>query len=182
MSWLRISDDFTDRQELLELGEREAIAGWGYMRLLCWSAAHLSDGVIPVGIARREDPAAIAALEGIGYVIRRPDGGLDLPRFLTDHHLSRAAVLELRELRSEAGARGGKASARAKAEAKAQALAERKRRPGQANAQQNGNPVSRLPSPVDPGIPAPVSLSARAARNGKREMTASSIDEAVTRV
>jgi len=182
MSWLRISDDFTDRQELLELGDQEATAGWTYMRLLCWSAAHLSDGLVPVGVARREDPAGVAALEGIGYIARRPDGGLDLPRFLTDHHLSRAAVLELREERSRAGAKGGKASARAKAEATAQALAERNRRNGQANSKQNGNPVSRLPSPVNPGNPEPVSLSSGATRDGQKETVTSSIDKAVTRV
>ena len=34
MSWLRVSDDFTDRQEFAELGDVEAIAGWTYVRLL----------------------------------------------------------------------------------------------------------------------------------------------------
>jgi hypothetical protein len=179
MSWLRISDDFTDRQELLELGDQEAIAGWTYMRLLCWSAAHLSDGLVPIGVARREDPAGVAALEGIGYVARRPDGGLDLPRFLTDHHLSRVAVLELREERARAGAKGGKASARAKAEARAQALAEAN---GKHGAKQNGNPVSRLPSPENPEVPEPVSLPSRATRDGQKETVRSSIDKAVTRV
>lgn len=154
MSWLRISDDFTDRQELLELGDREAIAGWTYLRLLCWSASHLSDGLVPVGAARREDPAGVDALVSIGYAKRRPDGGLDLPRFLTDHHLSRAAVLELREVRSEAGKAGAKASALAKAETKAQALAEAN---GKHGAKQNGNPVSRIPSPVNPVSRIPLS-------------------------
>lgn len=166
MSWIRISDDFTDRQELLELGDREAIAGWTYMRLLCWSAGHLSDGVVPVGITRREDSAGIAALESIGYVQRRDDGGLDLPRFLTDHALSRAAVTELREARTEAGRRGGQASALAKAEAKAQALAEKNGRHGQANGKQNGNPVSRLPVPVNPATLTPLSRARRARGTG----------------
>lgn len=160
MSWIRISDDFTDRQELLELGDREALAGWTYLRLMCWSASHLSDGIVPVGVARREDPQGLDALVSIEYVKRRDDGSLELPRFLTDHHLSRAAVLELRENRAEAGRRGGQASALARAEAKAQALAEAN---GKHGVKQNGNPVSRLPYPVNPASPSPAVPRARGA-------------------
>jgi hypothetical protein len=178
MSWIRVSDDFTERQEFAELGDVEATAGWTYLRLMCWSASHLSDGFVPVGVVRREDAAGVAALERIGYVSRRPDGGVDLPRFLTDHALSRDAVLELREKRAEAGSRGGLASARARAEAKAQATAEANGKHGAKHGvKQNGNPVSRIPSP---GIPEPVSLSSRARRApGKRG--GSEIDGAVTR-
>lgn len=157
MSWLRISDDFTDRQELLELGDREAVAGWTYLRLLCWAASHLSDGAIPVGVARREDPIGVEALESIGYLTREAGGALHLTRYLSEHGLSKEAVLGLREARSESGRRGGLASAQAKAEAKAQASAEANGRYGQANAKQNGNPVSRIPSPVNPDTLVPIS-------------------------
>ncbi len=148
MSWLRISDDFTDRQELLELGDVEAIAGWTYIRLLCWSAHHLSDGVLPVGVIRREDPSAIVALERIEYVVAQPDGSYSLPRFLADHHPSKADVLDLRDKRAAAGRSGAEVTNAARAAANAAANADRQM--PQHGARQTRRPVSRIPSPVDP--------------------------------
>jgi hypothetical protein len=155
VSWIRISDDFTDRAELLGLGDVEALAGWTYLRLLCWAGAHLSDGHVPVGIVRREDPTGLAALDSIGYVQRQADGSLSLPWFLVDHALSRDAVMALRAARSEAGKRGGQANAQAKAEARALALADENGREGQANARQDSHPGTRNPVTVSPspGLP-----------------------------
>lgn len=126
MSWIRFDDTFTDDPAILALGELEARAGWTYMRLCSYAARHLTDGEIPVGVIRREDQDAIAALVTVQLLELRATGAGYLPRFLDQvdddgrtlvagHHPPKAIVLQRREARAEAGRAGGLAKAKASA-------------------------------------------------------------------
>lgn len=72
MTWTRLSDDFADRPDVLELSE-SAIAT--HVRALVWCNKHLTDGRVPAGavaLVTRSQPDVIAELVDVG--MWTPDG------------------------------------------------------------------------------------------------------------
>ncbi|MDP9692685.1 UNVERIFIED_ORG: hypothetical protein J2X79_000214 [Arthrobacter globiformis] len=80
MTWSRLSDDFTDRPEILALS---LAAGWLHVEAIVWCNKHLTDGQIPAAALGRlagkiPDPtAAVAELVTQG-VWEAQDGGWQL--------------------------------------------------------------------------------------------------------
>ncbi len=105
MSWIRLGDEFVDDPAINDLGNDEAIAGWTYIRLLSYSARHLTDGLLPTKVVDREDPVGVAGLLRVGLLEPAADRYF-LPRFLADHHPSREEALRLRAARAQAGRKG----------------------------------------------------------------------------
>lgn len=97
MTWLRLSDDFADRPEILAVG---APAAWLHTTALLYCARHLTDGHLTQAVARRlavdvGDPDQLArALIQAGLWQRTPTGYY-LPEYLA-HNPSRADVEALR--------------------------------------------------------------------------------------
>lgn len=167
MSWIRFSDTLVDEPCLLELGDLEPLAGWTYMRLVSYCAKHLTDGLVPVGMLRRENQVAITALFGTLLLEHRDDGAY-LPLFLDrvdddgnvtlGHHPSKEFIEDRRRARIDAGRLGGKARAVALAKARALALAKAgATAPAKANGKQTPKqtasktvPLSLVPGPSSP--------------------------------
>ncbi len=90
-----------------------------YIELLSWSATQLTDGSIPPDIFKRfgtQRARQELINAGLVEVEHSDETGRDISRYLIhdylEHQRSREDVLRVRKARSEAGSRGGKATAR----------------------------------------------------------------------
>lgn len=140
MAWFKVDDNDAFDPEVVDLGNA-AYGAW--VRLGAYANQHLTDGIVPISVARmiasgRELDRLLdhnwLRVDGNGFV-------------LVDYHRDQPTseeVLERRAKRAEAGRAGGLASARARA-AKATAS-------GQANASASGEAKSN-PDPTRP-VPA----------------------------
>lgn len=113
MTWVKIEDDLPDHPKIAGLSDaafRLHIAG------ICYCSRHLTDGFIPAWIidrwgVKRADKVA-AELEAASLWLRHSDE-YEVVGYL-DHQRSKAEAQAVSAKRSEAGKRGGKASAKAK--------------------------------------------------------------------
>lgn len=183
MSWVRFGDELPDWPEILALGDDEAVGGWTYVRCVSYAGRHLTDGELPAGFLRREDPRGVTALVRVGLVEQRLDGSGFLPRFLevrdstgrvvSGHHPSRVDVEARRQRRAGAGKAGGIASGEARRQAPEQAGSQAAREAiASQDAEQEVNPG---PVPVPGPLPDP--HPARTARANGHDRGAAVFDE-----
>lgn len=167
MVWVRLDDHFPDHPKVVAAGP---CAAWLYVCGIAYSNRHLTDGFIPVGVAHRlTDYTNVAIFTGGNEIAgpmddvscewmaailcnvglwREVDGGYAIHDYL-DFQPSKADVLALKDIRSEAGRRGGKASSRAKSK---QTLKQNSSKPpskreAKGQAESNPEPVPR-PEPT----------------------------------
>ena len=155
MTWVKLDDQILTHPKILRAG-RDArdlfIAG------LCYCAAQLTDGVIPLGALRLlgsmadiDHPGASAdRLIEVGLWTKTADSYI-VHDYL-NYQPSRAQAEAVRQARAEAGSKGGKNSVEAKRQANAQANAQATPEANaQAKSKQNSTPYPYpIRSPVDP--------------------------------
>jgi hypothetical protein len=173
MVWTRLDDQFMDHPKVAQAGP---LAGWMHVAGLVYSGRYLTDGFVPTAMIPR-----LADFHGIGIDDRvgelatfghdvenqelvdrlvelgmwEPvENGYQIHDYL-DYQPSREEVLELRELRAEAGRRGGLKSVESKRQANGQASAEASAEANdQAKFKQSSTP-SPSPSPITATTTAP---------------------------
>jgi len=140
MTWFRIDDGFHSHPKVLRAGNT-ALGLW--TRCGAWSSHYLTDGFIPVTIAQSFGSRADASALVTAGLWVKTDGGYRMHDF-HDHNPTADEVREKRQVRADAGRRGGIASGIA-----------RRTKPepnGEANAsppdEANGNPVPTRPEEV----------------------------------
>jgi hypothetical protein len=111
MPWAKIDDGFTDHPKVVAAGP---LASWLFVCGLTYSARLLTDGFIPTGQVRKlaDVDGAMELAERLVTVglWERCEGGFRIHDYL-DYNPSKAQVLHTREVRAEAGSRGGKQKA-----------------------------------------------------------------------
>jgi hypothetical protein len=178
MTWIKLDDQFTDHPKVVQAGP---LAGWLHVCGLVYCGRYLTDGFVPTGMIRR-----LADFTGIGIetggvpgqfsvghdieneelVVRLLDchmweeveGGYVIHDYL-EYNPSKAEILAEREERSEAGRRGGLASAAGRAQAKAQANTKQELEQNASQAQAKSNPVP-VPVPVPVPLKDPTTTTA----------------------
>lgn len=142
VAWVRLDDNFAENIKIARLSN-DALAVW--VIGLAYCNRGLTDGYIPRQVALGQlrlcpDIAAtVAELEHVGVWDAEGDGWRVHDFF--DYQPSKAEVLQLRDDRKAAGARGGKASGRAKDKQVLEQVLEQKPSKSQASAQAKSNPV-----------------------------------------
>jgi hypothetical protein len=124
MPWVKLDDNFDTHPKLVEVGPQ---AAWVFVRSLCYSNRHLTNGVISKAVAR--DLAGgraklVSALVSVG-LWQLDAGGYRIHDYL-DYQPSREEILRVRETKAAAGRVGGIRSGevrRGKAEAEREAVA-----------------------------------------------------------
>ena len=139
MTWFKIDDGFHSHPKILTVGN--AAAGL-FVRLGSYCSQHSTDGVVPAMLAKAYGTRGeLQRLVACGLVVGHPDGWV-IPDFL-EYNPSAAETAAKRQVRADAGRRGGLASGRAR-----QANEEPN---GEANASARGeaelNPVPSRPDP-----------------------------------
>jgi hypothetical protein len=153
MSWLRLSDDFVDRPEILKLGDRAPAVGWLYVRGRSYAARLLTNGFIPDGSLIGTNSTSVAALLATG-LWQRVEGGYEDSEFLGLQD-DRETVLARRAHAHEAKSKGGRA--------RAAGQPARSRKGGQftktATSSQPSTRTRRDSSSATSSLPGPTSLS-----------------------
>ncbi len=124
MAWVRLDDRFYDNPKIIGLSDQAVLL---YISALCYSSGQLTDGFIPEKALRRigwrSDDLESDVTELVNAGLWEPtDGGYMIHDYL-EYNPSREELEDLREKRSQAGRRGGMASA-AKRQAKSSAIDE----------------------------------------------------------
>lgn len=135
MSWIRIDDGFADHPKIVQAGPIAAII---QIRALCYTARHLTDGVIPIAAI----PLLITGLEHIGidyggtdeFTTGEQANEMDWPKIMVatglwdenssgykihdylKYNPSKHEITKLREIKRKSGQAGGQASAQARAQ------------------------------------------------------------------
>lgn len=155
MTWVKLSDNFGDDPRVLELGDRAAAGAWLFVRCLCYSNRHLTDGRIPAAFTRAEDPGLLQAMVGSGLLVAAGDGA-----FLVDvaDQPTSAEVLARREAWAE---RQKKKRGMSRGESDGDSERDTPRDSGR----ESTHPVP-FPFPVPNPDPSPVPAAPSASRNG----------------
>lgn len=138
MTWFRLDDGFAVHAKVITAGNA-AVGLW--VRAACWSAAQLTDGVIPAAVARTLGTTKeAAALEAAGLWRRDGDTWV-IPDWL-HYQPSAAQVREQQRVKSEAKQRAGRIGGLRSGEARA------KQTPStdEANGKRNEAPSRPVPS------------------------------------
>jgi hypothetical protein len=127
MPWFRLDDSFHSHPKVIAAGNE---ATGLYVRCGTYAAQHLTDGFIPQHVALLYGSDVLADSLVRAKLWRRVRGGWQMPDYL-DYNPSREQVTERRQVRAEAGRKGGLASGktRSKPEANASPLLEPPTRP-----------------------------------------------------
>lgn len=159
MTWFKLDDSFYDHPKVFDAPDC-AVALW--TRAGCWSARNLTDGFVPAKLPARlcDDPdTAVGQLLDRG-LWKRTRGGYVFHDWDV-YQPSRAEVQQLKQVRAEAGRRGGQAKAAKQNASNGLASA----RP---LAKQNSAPTRPVPDPTltskpngDMANPVPVGRSAQ---------------------
>lgn len=138
MSWFKIDDKAHSHPKVVAAGN----AAYGlWARLGAWASDYGTDGHLPQHMpAAYGTRAEVKRLLDVGLLDHLADGSYEIHDFL-DYNPSAAEVASTREARSEAGKRGGMASAKRRGKQQPNSLANAK-----ANASANGKP-SPTPDP-----------------------------------
>lgn len=143
MAWTKLDDHFPDHPKVIAAGP---LASWLFVCGLAYCGRLLTDGFIPSGQIRKladvEDAHGLArTLVEVG-LWERAEGGYRVHDYL-DYQPSKEHVLQTREVRAEAGRKGGKQ--------KASNLLEARQDFATAFAKQNSTPsrTRPVPEPVD---------------------------------
>ncbi len=107
--WVKLDDGMPEHPKV------EALSDNAFRAFICsiaYSGRQLTDGYLPAQVAHRYANGSLGELtdSGLWEIV---EGGYVVHDYL-EYQRSKADVLELREARKEAGAKGGKASSRAK--------------------------------------------------------------------
>ncbi|MGL4809985.1 MAG: hypothetical protein ACRC4O_14665 [Giesbergeria sp.] len=154
MSWVRLDDQIAMHPKVLAAGDA-AFGGW--VRLLAYCAAYLTDGAVPVVVATAMvGSETIDKLVAAGLMDQSPEGLLSIHGYL-DWNPPASEVREKRAAaavaKSEAGRRGGLASGETRAKQKrsrieAETQAETKQEPSRNEAEaQAKTKRNEAPSP-----------------------------------
>lgn len=115
MEWVKVSDDLPDHRKVLALPRKHrAAAMWLWLRGMCYSSRHLSDGFIPAGFIDSSDDERLADLL-CGVSLWHPEQGGYAIHEYAGWNRTRDEVDAIKQARREAGRRGGKASGQARA-------------------------------------------------------------------
>src|SRR5260221_10877398 len=112
MPWFRLDDSFHSHPKVIAAGN-EAIGL--FVRCGTYAAQHLTDGFIPEHVALLYGSPALADTLAKTKLWRRTRGGWQIPDYL-DYNPSREDVEAKREIRAEAGRKGGLAPAKARSQ------------------------------------------------------------------
>jgi hypothetical protein len=119
MSWACLDDQMTFNPKIVRAGN-EVVGAWA--RMIAYSAAHLTDGVVPTSVADMiASKQLLQQMLQQGFVDVHADG-YQVHDYL-DFNPSAQEVKEKKRLRAEAGKRGGIKSGRNRREANASAIA-----------------------------------------------------------
>lgn len=108
MAWAKIDDQFADHPKVIAAGP---LAGWLYVCGLTYCARLLTDGFIPTGQVRKLadlDRAMDLAHTLVEVGLWEEVGGGFLVHDYLEYNPARERVLATREVRAQAGSRGGK--------------------------------------------------------------------------
>jgi hypothetical protein len=157
MSWVRVDDNITFHRKVVHAGN-EAFGAW--MRMVAWSANHLTDGVIPHRIAMliAEKEKVVETLVAAGLLQRT--GEDFLVHDYHDHNPTADDVKAKRRAESErkAAGRSGQGrdtSGRITADVRAESGRTNSGRPAGQNAESARNPAVRPPVPFPSPSPSP---------------------------
>lgn len=113
--WIKLDDQFFSHPKVIEAGRDGRDL---YLAALCYCGMHLTDGRVPrsalallagqAGVRKIE--AAVSSLLTVGLWEEAGDGNYRVHDYL-DHQPSKERVLATREVRAQAGSRGGKQKA-----------------------------------------------------------------------
>ena len=103
MAWVRLDDGFIDHPKVARLSDRALRV---YLGALCYTSRFMTDGYVPATHFRGITPRIMGELTL--EILTPCEEGFRIHDYL-DYNLSREQWLELKEKRSKAGSKGGRA-------------------------------------------------------------------------
>jgi hypothetical protein len=112
MPYVNVDEDLPDHRKVLSLPRQDRPAAmWLWMRGMCYSSRHLTDGFIPAGLADSDEDERLAGLLCEAGLWHKNPAGWEIHDFL-EWNRSKEQVEAIKESKREAGRRGGVAKAK----------------------------------------------------------------------